>query len=288
MDADPDQALLVLHQVDVVVARADRAQLRLRQLDQLPLRREVGVADLVQHRMVDPLGRRHAHAERDPACDLAHQHVDAAQRVEVGPRQVRASGLVAAADVVADTRRGHVALVGDAAADRLAVARVMVGAEHAEVGVARLHASLELLEAPLVDGAKGLDLHRASPFIVVRLGGFGGTDSSQGCDGRSEARTQGAPMLFSIGATEDAASGRAARPGGTDLFRQTLRRHRADSNRRRRGLQPRASPLGHGVAKPPRGVEPLRAGSKPAALPAELRRLVMVRMEGFEPSSTGF
>jgi hypothetical protein len=29
-------------------------------------------------------------------------------------------------------------------------------------------------------------------------------------------------MLFSIGATEDAASGRAARPGGTDLFRQTL------------------------------------------------------------------
>jgi hypothetical protein len=31
-----------------------------------------------------------------------------------------------------------------------------------------------------------------------------------------------ASMLFSIGATEDAASGRAARPGGTDLFRQTL------------------------------------------------------------------
>ncbi len=29
-------------------------------------------------------------------------------------------------------------------------------------------------------------------------------------------------MLFSIGATEDAASGRAARPGGTDPFRQTL------------------------------------------------------------------
>ena len=27
---------------------------------------------------------------------------------------------------------------------------------------------------------------------------------------------------FTIGPTEDAASGRAARPGGTDLFRQTL------------------------------------------------------------------
>ena len=61
------------------------------------------------------------------------------------PRQLRASGLVAAADVVADARRRHVALVGDAAADRLAVARVMVGAEHAELGVAGLHAALELL-----------------------------------------------------------------------------------------------------------------------------------------------
>jgi hypothetical protein len=29
-------------------------------------------------------------------------------------------------------------------------------------------------------------------------------------------------MLFSIGATEDAASGRAARPDGTAVFRQTL------------------------------------------------------------------
>src|SRR5207244_10598228 len=40
--------------------------------------------------------------------------------------------------------------------------------------------------------------------------------SSSGCDGRSEARTQGAPIAKAIGATEDAASGRAARPDGTD------------------------------------------------------------------------
>ena len=43
----------------------------------------------------------------------------------------------------------------------------MVRAEHAELGVARLHASLQLVEAPLVDGTEGLDLHRASPSIVV-------------------------------------------------------------------------------------------------------------------------
>src|SRR6476469_1500110 len=40
--------------------------------------------------------------------------------------------------------------------------------------------------------------------------------SSSGCDGRSEARTQGASIAKAIGATEDAASGRAARPDGTD------------------------------------------------------------------------
>ena len=40
--------------------------------------------------------------------------------------------------------------------------------------------------------------------------------SSSGCDGRSEARTQGARVPEGTGATEDAASGRAARPDGTD------------------------------------------------------------------------
>ncbi len=45
--------------------------------------------------------------------------------------------------------------------------------------------------------------------------------SSSGCDGRSEARTQGVPIA-AIGTTEDAASGRAARPDGQRSFRQTL------------------------------------------------------------------
>jgi len=117
--ADPDGALLVLHQVDVVVARADRAELRRRELDELALRREVGSTDLVEHRMVHALLRGHAHAERVPARDLAHDRLDAAERVEVVAREVRARRLVAAADVVADTRRRDEALVRDAAADRL-------------------------------------------------------------------------------------------------------------------------------------------------------------------------
>src|SRR5438067_7529864 len=39
-----------------------------------------------------------------------------------------------------------------------------------------------------------------------------------------------------------------------------------------RALQARAYPCSATVPEPPRGVEPLRAGSKPAALPTELRR----------------
>src|SRR6266545_1757019 len=42
--------------------------------------------------------------------------------------------------------------------------------------------------------------------------------SSPGRDGRSEARTQGVPRLVSLGAREDTASRRAARPGGTRLI----------------------------------------------------------------------
>ena len=91
VDADPDPAVLVLHQVHVVVARADGAELRLGELRELALRREVGVADLVEHRVVDALLRGHAHAERDPPRDLAHDDLDAAERVEVARASARSA-----------------------------------------------------------------------------------------------------------------------------------------------------------------------------------------------------
>jgi hypothetical protein len=159
VDADPDDAFLVLHQVDVVVAGADGAELRRRQVGEAALRREVGRANLLEHLMVRALCRRHAHAERDAPRDLAHHALDASERVEVCAGQLGARGLVPAADVVADAGGGDVALVGHRAADRLGVAGVMVGAEYAELGVARLHAALELLEAAPVDGSERRDLH---------------------------------------------------------------------------------------------------------------------------------
>src|SRR5262249_50824137 len=46
----------------------------------------------------------------------------------------------------------------------LAVARVMVGAQDAELGIARGHAALELLEAARIDVAEGL--HVAHRFLL--------------------------------------------------------------------------------------------------------------------------
>jgi len=113
--------------------------------------------------------RRDTHAERDPAGDLAHDRLDAAQGVEVCARQVGLRRLVAAADVVTDAGRRYVTLVGDAAANRLAVARVMIGTEDAELRVARLHAPLQLRKAALVDDAECLDrAHAFTPSIVAR------------------------------------------------------------------------------------------------------------------------
>src|SRR5256884_8724043 len=48
--------------------------------------------------------------------------------------------------------------------------------------------------------------------------GLAGNRSSPGHDGRSLGRTQGASISVDMGATEDGARGRAARPGGTDCF----------------------------------------------------------------------
>src|SRR6266702_4017391 len=105
MDADPYVAGLVLHQVHVVVARADRAELRLRELREPALGLEVRHADRVEHRMVRALLRGDAHAERDATGDHAHHRLDPAEEVEIFAYEIRAHRLVAAADVVTNAGR---------------------------------------------------------------------------------------------------------------------------------------------------------------------------------------
>ena len=74
-----------------MVARADRSQVRLRELRELSLRSEVGVANPVEHVVVGSLGRRHAHAERDSARDLGHVMPGAQYCTGIGNRKVHHS-----------------------------------------------------------------------------------------------------------------------------------------------------------------------------------------------------
>ena len=90
-----------------------------------------------------------------------------------------------------------------------------------------------------------------------------GCRSSQGwCDGRSVARTQGAPIAEAIGATEDAATGRPSRPCG-NLYpakpsTRAAGRARPSSRRRpARRRAPRAPPRAAGDAS--RSVRPAAA-----------------------------
>jgi hypothetical protein len=92
--------------------------------------------------VIDPLARGHSHAERHSLGDLSHDQLDASEVVEVLAGQFGADGLVTAADVVADPRQRHIALIGNRAADRLAVARVVVGTQHAVLRVTGIHAAL--------------------------------------------------------------------------------------------------------------------------------------------------
>jgi hypothetical protein len=166
VDAHPHVTGLVLEHVHVVVARPDRAELVPRVLNHSALRSELRTGDLVEHRVVDLLLRRHAHSERDPALDLRHHALDPADAGEVGRGERSLNGLVAAADVVADSGRRDVPLVGNRAADRLRVARVMVGAEDAVLGIARRHAPSELLEGACIDRAESPDV-RFPPHATI-------------------------------------------------------------------------------------------------------------------------
>jgi hypothetical protein len=58
---------------------------------------------------------------------------------------------------------------------------------------------------------------QGAPAMQMGMSPFHDGASSPGCDGRFLARTQGVPVSADTGATEDAARGRPARPGGSVL-----------------------------------------------------------------------
>ncbi len=65
---------------------------------------------------------------------------------DLGELDVEARGHVAATDVEADAGDTDLFVVGDDAADRLGVAEMPIGADHAVLDVADLHAVAHLLD----------------------------------------------------------------------------------------------------------------------------------------------
>src|SRR5207247_1296292 len=138
----------------------------------------------------DPLERSDLDAVRPLRVEQDQRVLDRLQRV-----------LDSEATVVGDGREGEQPPVADASAYPGRCAGRESGAP--SVGVEK-------------HGTRIAVHPRLPPDRFRSLEGLAERCSSPGCDGRSLARTQGASIAEAIGATEDAASGRAARPGGTD------------------------------------------------------------------------
>src|SRR5437868_8781940 len=99
VNSDPEFAVFVLKQIDVVVSRPDGAKLRGGQLIKGALRLELGVGYLLEDGMIDRIWVRPPDTETDLGHDFIHDTGD----VDFGSLQVGADGFVSAADVVANS-----------------------------------------------------------------------------------------------------------------------------------------------------------------------------------------
>src|SRR4051812_13841473 len=141
-----------------MVAGADGAELFRGRVKERALRLEGGVADLVDDGMVDRLVVLAADAEADAIHDRVHDHRDVV--AQVGDKDVGADGLVAAADVEADSAGADVVAIGDDATDGLRVANVPVGADGGRDRVAGGRAPSELLDRARINVATDRDGRR--------------------------------------------------------------------------------------------------------------------------------
>src|SRR5439155_25628155 len=167
VSADPHMAVLVLEQVDIVVAGPDGAELRPRHLLEVTdpgVGPERAVEDGVVDRLRVGAAEPEAHRLGDVVGDDGNAFADVLV-LEVDPRRH-----VAAADVEADARDRDVFLVGDDAADRLRIAEVAVGAEHAARNAADAHAAPHLRDGALVMLTEDLQVrHDRAPLRLYRI-----------------------------------------------------------------------------------------------------------------------
>jgi hypothetical protein len=171
VDADPNPVLLVGEDVDVVVARADGAELarglvaQVQVLDDRPRR-------VVEQVVVYTLRVLAADAEADGANDVVHDPADAGAR-DVA-RHVDQDGLVAASDVVADTGRRDGVLVRDHAADGNGVALVVVGHQHSGARCWMVPGTANLVQGSnvhrIAEHGDAIDQIHVSSFLAITRG----------------------------------------------------------------------------------------------------------------------
>jgi hypothetical protein len=147
VSADPHIAVLILEQVDIMVAGPDGTELRTRHLLEVT---DAGVLPqrTVEDGVVDRLRVGATEPEAHLFGNVVGDHGDA--RANVLIFEVHARRHVATADVETDARDRDVLFVGDHAADRLGIAEMAVGAEHAARNAADAHAAPHLLDGALV------------------------------------------------------------------------------------------------------------------------------------------
>ena len=135
-----------------MVAGAHRPELARREAGQRALGREVRVGDLVDDGVVGVAAVLAAQPERHLRGDGVHERRHGGPDVRVA--EIGEDRLVTAPDVVADGRRADVVAVGDHAADRRAVAEVVVGHECAAGAGLGVEAALHLRQRALVRHAE--------------------------------------------------------------------------------------------------------------------------------------
>lgn len=134
VDADPNEIVLVSHQIDVVIAGTDRAELP---NGLLPVCFHVGFAPgvgVVEKLMPNALVVRAADPERD---HLAHIGEDVGDLVlDLAETSIEAHGHISTADIETDAGNADLLLVSDDAANGLGIAEVPVRADDASDAIA--------------------------------------------------------------------------------------------------------------------------------------------------------
>jgi len=176
VNADPNPALFVAKEVDIMVAAADRAELFLGQLAQRAQKGQILPSRVVKELVIARFAVvALSHPKHHRLGDLVHNLFDLGLNI-VGA-QIGANGFVAARDVVTNPARADGIAVGDHTADRHRVAFVPVGHQ----GCARynfvLGAALDLIERRFVVFAPDRNIameaiHVLPPFLAEFRGQY--------------------------------------------------------------------------------------------------------------------